>query len=87
MIQVMVLLFDLNLLGSDILSSNGREAKKYLEEQIDAKIAARNARKAFTAYKLAPTKEEREKSRREYLELVGIQPDWISPEEIRRTEQ
>ena len=46
------------------------EIKKGLEEKVDALVM----RELYTKYKTAPTNEEREKARREYLDKRGV-PD------------
>lgn len=46
------------------------EIKKGLEEKVDALVM----RELYTKYKTAPTDEEREKARREYLDKRGV-PD------------
>lgn len=45
------------------------EIKKGLEEKLETVVK----RELYTKYKTAPTEEEREKARQEYLEKVGIQ--------------
>ena len=45
------------------------EIKKGLEEKMEAMVR----RDLYTKYKTAPTEEEREKARQEYLEKVGIE--------------
>ena len=44
------------------------EIKKGLEEKMEAMVR----RDLYTKYKTAPTEEEREKARQEYLEKVGM---------------
>ena len=44
------------------------EIKKGLEEKMEAMVR----RELYTKYKTAPTEEEREKSRQEYLDRKGI---------------
>ena len=44
------------------------EIKKGLEEKLEAMVK----RDLYTKYKTAPTEEEREKARQEYLEKVGM---------------
>ena len=44
------------------------EVKKGLEEKMEAMVR----RDLYTKYKTAPTEEEREKARQEYLEKVGM---------------
>lgn len=45
------------------------EIKKGLEDKLEAMVR----RDLYTKYKTAPTEEEREKARQEYLDKVGIQ--------------
>ena len=44
------------------------EIKKGLEEKLEAMVR----RDLYTKYKTAPTEEEREKARQEYMEKVGM---------------
>ena len=46
--------------------------KKGLEEKLEAMVR----RELYTKYKTAPTEEEREKARQEYLEKVGMHRDF-----------
>lgn len=48
------------------------EIQKGLEQKIDAIVR----HQLYTAYKIAPTKEEREKARQDYLNKVGIHQDF-----------
>lgn len=48
------------------------EIKKGLEEKMEAMVR----RDLYTKYKTAPTEEEREKARQEYLEKVGMHRDF-----------
>ena len=48
------------------------EIKKGLEEKLEAMVR----RELYTKYKTAPTEEEREKARQEYLEKVGMHRDF-----------
>ena len=45
------------------------EIKKGLEKKLDALVM----RELYTKYKTAPSEEEREKARREYLDRRGVQ--------------
>lgn len=47
---------------------NFAEIKNGLEQKLDALVM----RELYTKYKSAPTKEEREKARKEYLERRGV---------------
>ncbi|MEE1249710.1 MAG: complexin-2 [Lachnospiraceae bacterium] len=63
--QLFMALMKYHLLGmEDILP----EIKRGLEEKLEAMIK----RDLYTKYKTAPTEEEREKARQEYLEKVGM---------------
>ncbi len=44
------------------------EIKKGLEKKLDAMVM----RELYTKYKIAPTEEEREKARKEYLDKRGV---------------
>lgn len=44
------------------------EIKKGLEKKLDALVM----RELYTKYKTAPSEEEREKARREYLDKLGV---------------
>lgn len=48
------------------------EIKKGLEEKLGAMVK----RDLYTKYKTAPTEEEREKARQEYLNKVGVHRDF-----------
>lgn len=48
------------------------EIRKGLEQKLDALVM----RELYTKYKTAPTKEEQEKARREYLDRRGILKDF-----------
>ena len=48
------------------------EIKKGLEDKLEAMVR----RDLYTKYKTAPTEEEREKARQEYLDKVGMHRDF-----------
>lgn len=48
------------------------EIQKKLEQKLDALVA----RELYTKYKTAPTEEEKEKARQEYLNKKGIHPSF-----------
>ena len=48
------------------------QIKQGLEKKLDAMVM----RELYTKYKTAPTEEEREKARQEYLEKVGMHRDF-----------
>lgn len=48
------------------------EIKKGLEDKLEAMVR----RDLYTKYKTAPTEEEREKARQEYLDKVGVHRDF-----------
>lgn len=53
-----------------------------LEAQIRAKLAARERREAFTAYKTtAAGTDEREQHRQNYLNAAGVSQDWRTKKE------
>ena len=58
------------------LDTDTRAIAKRLDTVIDAKIESMQRRSAYSAYKTAPTEEEREAARQEYLDLAGIHEDW-----------
>ena len=64
--QLFSALLKYHLLEVETVSS---EIKKGLEEKLETVVK----RELYTKYKTAPTEEEREKARQEYLEKVGIQ--------------
>ena len=47
-----------------------------IEAELSKKVDAIIARDTYTKYKMAPTKEEQEKARIEYLDLKGYHTDW-----------
>ena len=49
------------------------EIKMGLEDKLEAMIR----RDSYTKYKTAPTEEEREKARQEYLDKVGMHRDFL----------
>ena len=57
------------LLGQEEVSP---EIEKGLELKLDALVK----RELYTKYKTAPTEEEREKARQEYLDKIGIPRDF-----------
>lgn len=62
------------LLTEDILNGNDIELEKVqkLNKELHNKLDAIIKRDLYTKYKTAPTEEEREQARLEYLEKVGI---------------
>ncbi len=53
-------------------SSCVNEIKQNLEEKLDSLVR----HELYTKYKTAPTQEEREKARQEYLNKIGISDDF-----------
>ena len=53
---------------------------KSIETQIETKIDALSKHRAFSEYKTA-VGEDREKKRREYLDMAGIHQDWRTDRE------
>lgn len=48
------------------------QIQKGLEQKMDSMVK----RQIYTTYKTAPTEEEREKARQEYLDKIGMNPDF-----------
>ena len=69
---VYLLLYHLN--GADNLED---EIRKGLEKKMDAMLN----RELYSQYKSAPTEEEREKARKEYLDRRGVPESfqWVTP--------
>lgn len=65
--ELFFMLMRYHLLGQEDLSE---EIRKELEEKLDALVM----RELYTKSKSAPTEEEREKARKEYLDRRGV-PD------------
>lgn len=49
-----------------------REIQKGLEDKLDSMVK----RQIYATYKTAPTEEDREKARQEYLDKVGMKQDF-----------
>lgn len=47
-----------------------------IQKGLEAKLEAMVKRELYTKYKTAPTEEEREQARKEYLDKVGIHRDF-----------
>lgn len=58
------------------LDYNVHNIIKRLENSINAKLEAKEKRRAYTEYKLGETDEAKETARQKYLELAGIHCDW-----------
>lgn len=52
------------------------EEKEEIEKGLEAKLNTMVNHEIYSKLKTAPTEEEREKSRQEYLDRVGIHPDF-----------
>ena len=52
------------------------ELSPEIQKGLEAKLEAMVKRELYTKYKTAPTEEEREQARKEYLDKVGIQKDF-----------
>ena len=52
------------------------EEKEEIEKGLEAKLNTMVNHEIYSKSKTAPTEEEREKSRQEYLDRVGIHPDF-----------
>lgn len=65
------------------LEPDVKERVQSLEMAVNDKFEKMAKRKAFTDYKTAkPSTNDREIKRKEYLDLTGINQDWISQIEI-----
>lgn len=66
------------LLTEDLLSNSEIDYNKIkqLNQDLHNKLKAMNKRNLYTKYKTAPTKEEKEKARNEYLDEVGMNKDF-----------
>lgn len=47
-----------------------------IQKGLDAKLEAMVKRELYTKYKTAPTEEDREQARKEYLDKVGVHRDF-----------
>ena len=52
------------------------EVSPQIKKGLEAKLEAMVKRELYTKYKTAPTEEEREKARQEYLNKVGMHSDF-----------
>ena len=52
------------------------ELSPEIKKGLEAKLEAMLKRELYTKYKTAPTEEEREQARKEYLDKVGINRDF-----------
>jgi len=52
------------------------EEEEKIKKELTEKLDAMAKRQIYSQYKTAPTEEEREKARREYLDKVGISPSF-----------
>lgn len=52
------------------------EISPKIKKGLEAKLEAMVKRELYTKYKTAPTEEEREQARKEYLDKVGIHRDF-----------
>lgn len=52
------------------------EEEEKIKKELMEKLDAMAKRQIYSQYKTAPTEEEREKARREYLDKVGISPSF-----------
>lgn len=60
----------LSLVKYHLLEATGEEEK--IKKKLTEKLDAMAKRQIYSQYKTAPTEEEREKARQEYLDKVGI---------------
>ena len=66
----------IDLVYVHLLDSDDAEIWKRIERGLDAKVEALIAHELYEKYKTAPTDEEREKARLEYLDKRGIHKDF-----------
>ena len=52
------------------------EEEEKIKKELAEKLDALAKRQIYSQYKTAPTEEEREKARQEYLDKVGISPSF-----------
>lgn len=52
------------------------EEEEKIRKELTEKLDAMAKRQIYSQYKTAPTEEEREKARQEYLDKVGISPSF-----------
>lgn len=64
----------LSLVKYHLLEATGEEEK--IKKELTEKLDAMAKRQIYSQYKTAPTEEEREKARQEYLDKVGISPSF-----------
>lgn len=64
----------LSLVKYHLLEATGKEEK--IKKELTEKLDAMAKRQIYSQYKTAPTEEEREKARQEYLDKVGISPSF-----------
>ncbi len=67
--ELFMMLLRFHLLDDDIWKDD-------IDTELNHKIDAMVARDLYTKYKTAPTKEEQEKARKEYLDLKGYHKDF-----------
>lgn len=75
-----------SLMQWHLLGLQDPEREQRIRDGLQAKLDAISRRKLYTASRTAPTQEERERARLEYLEAVGIGEDyhWSQAYEERR---
>lgn len=64
----------LSLVKYHLLEVTGEEEE--IKKELTKKLDAMAKRQIYSQYKTAPTEEEREKARQEYLDKVGISPSF-----------
>lgn len=53
-----------------------RELQPQIQKGLEQKMDSMVKRQIYTTYKTAPTEEEREKARQEYLDKIGMNQDF-----------
>ena len=59
-----------------ILDQPTEELHEAIVKQLDQKVDSLINHDLYTKYKTGATEQEREKARKEYLDRIGIHPDW-----------
>lgn len=54
----------------------GTKEEEKIKKELTEKLNAMAKRQIYSQYKTAPTEEEREKARQEYLDKIGISPSF-----------
>jgi len=74
-VQISYELF-MNLVKFHLLEIEDSDLWKKIEDGLNAKIDSMVMRELYEKYKTAPSEEDREKARQEYLDRRGVHPDF-----------